>query len=159
MLSAVPPAIATTLLIGALFLGAPRRDYPEGTAALADSFARQHLADVGSLSAAASPGIVPSAPLPAPFVAIGSWQSAVVDSDGTRWLITWPAPGPNSAQFDAAAFAGLALALRAPREGVVAGRWDPVDANGTMGLIGDYHLPAPPGGIAAATPVLASPLL
>ncbi len=159
MLSAVPPAIATTLLIGALFLGAPRRDYPEGSATLAESFGRQHLADLESLSPTTAPGTVVPAPLPAPFVPLVAWQSAVVDVDGTRWLLTWPETDPVSAQFDAIAFAGLALALRAPREGVVAGRWDPANAEGTLGRIGDYLFPAPAGGIGASTPVLASPLL
>jgi hypothetical protein len=103
MLTFVPPAVAITALVAAIFLVDLRREEPAGTA------------PAGPLRVA----------MPAPFEPLAAWQSVVVtDTSGARWVLSYPPAGAT--RLGLAPLAALPAHWGRIPPGTTFGQWRPV---------------------------------
>jgi hypothetical protein len=88
MISAVPPAMALTLLVTAMAISTMETNSPAQAVFLADSMVRHHQA----LLESPPPGVTGVMPDPdlAPFKPLTDWESRyAVDLEGKTWLLTY----------------------------------------------------------------------
>ena len=161
MLSIIPPAVTTTILVAAVFLAEPRREVAPGAEVVADNMLRHHRAATAAAPATAGRVFVA---LPAPFAPIVEWQSAVLaDSGGALWLLSWPASAADGARrVSPVAIASLPSIWHQRPPGTSFGRWEavrPVSGTNPRFLVdGIVFAPAPGIPIPTGAPVLATRL-
>jgi len=162
MLSIIPPAVTTTILIAAVLLTDPRREVAPGATVLSDNMLRHHAA--ARALDPTTPGLLPVS-MPPPFVPVVAWQSGVIaDTGGALWLLSWPSgTDADNRRLGPAALASLPALWARHDPGTGFGRWEAVEPAppATPSFVVDGVVFPADGTVAipAGAPVLASRLL